>query len=208
MVFGSIVIDKKYHLSGLFLICLHASAGFAVLAAEPKMNHELRESHRELMELLSPEPVINTGSDGVLTQLTEESPQKIADGRKVYHAHCAACHGIELQGQPNWDTPDATGMLPAPPHDDSGHTWHHADDQLFEIVKYGATTAMGDPEYRSMMPAFKNVLPDKDINAVLVFIRSNWSEELRQWQQGANDAQTGREWWKEKDDHESGEPGD
>ena len=81
-------------------------------------------------------------------------------------------------------------------------TWHHADDQLFEIVKYGAATAMGDPEYRSMMPAFGDILNDDDINAVLVFIRSKWSDENRQWQQGANDAQTGRVWWREERDQE------
>ncbi len=196
--------NKKYRRPELFLICLHAGIGIAALAAvqaaEPEMSPELRQSHRELMELLSPEPVINTGSDGVLTQLTAENSQIISDGREVYHVHCAACHGAGLQGQPNWEQPNETGMLPAPPHDGSGHTWHHADDQLFEIVKYGAATAMSDPGYRSMMPAFKDVLSDKDINAVLVFIRSTWSDEHKQWQQGANDAQSGREWWREKGD--------
>lgn len=187
---------------GIILIFLCTSLSLSILAAEPRISPELRESHRELMELLAPEPVVNTGSDGVLVQLKEENPQQVRHGQKIYVAHCAACHGAELQGQPNWEQADANGMLPAPPHDDSGHTWHHADDQLFEIVKYGAATAMGDPEYRSMMPAFGDILNDEDINAVLVFIRSKWSDENKQWQQGANDAQTGRVWWREDRDQE------
>lgn len=163
------------------------------------MGPELRESYRELMDLFAPEPVVNTGSDGVLTQLPDENSSLVEAGRDVYAIHCAACHGVELQGQPNWVQADATGMLPAPPHDDSGHTWHHADDQLFEIVKYGAPTAMGDPDYRSMMPAFIEVLDDQEIYAVLVFIRSTWSDEHKKWQQGANDAQTGNDWWREQE---------
>ena len=28
-------------------------------------------------------------------------------------------------------------MLPAPPHNETGHTWHHPDEMLFAITKYG-----------------------------------------------------------------------
>jgi mono/diheme cytochrome c family protein len=150
------------------------------------------------MNMLAPEPTVNKGSDDVLSQLSAETTSTIKAGATVYHNHCAHCHGAALQGQPNWNQPDANGMLPAPPHDDSGHTWHHADDQLFEFVKYGPATAMGDPQYRSMMPAFQNVLSDSEIDAVLVFIRSTWSSERKEWQRGANDAQTGNVWWKKE----------
>ncbi len=150
------------------------------------------------MDLLALEPVVNTGSDGILSQLPNEDAGTVDDGLIVYHSHCAACHGQKLQGQPNWKIPDATGLLPAPPHNDSGHTWHHADDQLFEMVKYGPAVAMKDPDNKSMMPSFKKLLSDEDIIAVLVFIRSTWSSELKKWQGGANDAQTGREWWRKK----------
>ncbi len=194
---------NKYYRPALLLICLQSSLNYPVHATELEMSPELRESHHVLMELLAPEPVVNTGSDGVLTHLQQETPQRISDGRGIYLLHCATCHGTELQGQTNWELPDATtGMMPAPPHDDSGHTWHHADDQLFETVKYGAATAMGDPEYRSMMPAFKDALSDKEINSVLVFIRSTWSDAHTRWQQGANDAQSGRAWRTEQRDQE------
>ncbi len=171
---------------------------FGSSASETEMNPELMESHRQLMDKLASEPVVNKGSDGVLSQLPKQTPATIEAGVAVYHQHCAHCHGSELQGQPDWDEPIASGLLPAPPHDDSGHTWHHADDQLIEIVKYGPATAMGDPEYRSMMPAFQSVLSDQQISAVLVFIRSTWSQERKDWQCGANDAQTGKVWWRKE----------
>ena len=171
---------------------------FSSAASETDMKPELKESHRRLMDKLAPEPVVNKGSDGVLSQLPQETAALIDEGVAVYHQHCALCHGAELQGQQNWSEPDTNGLLPAPPHDDSGHTWHHADDQLIEIVKYGPAVAMGDPEYRSMMPAFQSVLSDQQITAVLVFIRSTWSEERMEWQRGANDAQTGVVWWRKE----------
>lgn len=116
----------------------------------------------------------------------------VAKGRAVYTKHCAACHGENLQGQPNWNKPQQSGLLPAPPHTQLGHTWHHADDQLFEIVKYGPTVAIGDPKYRTAMPSFSGVLKSESILAVLVYIRSTWPEELRRWQAGVNDSQSGK----------------
>ena len=53
--------------------------------------------------------------------------QVLATGKAVYERHCAACHGANLEGQPNWRSRDPSGRLPAPPHDASGHTWHHPD---------------------------------------------------------------------------------
>lgn len=92
-------------------------------------------------------------------------------------------------------------VLPAaPPHDDSGHTWHHADDQLFEIIKFGPAVAMGDPDYRSLMPAFDTSLKDDEIVSVLLFIRSTWPNKQRACQKGANDAQSGKKWWQAPSD--------
>ena len=48
----------------------------------------------------------------------------VKEGKKVYRTYCAVCHGKNLEGQPNWETFGADGRLPAPPHDESGHTWH------------------------------------------------------------------------------------
>jgi hypothetical protein len=85
-----------------------------------------------------------------------------------------------LQGQPNWQTRLANGRLPAPPHDASGHTWHHSDDQLFTIVKKGVSAIV--PDYESDMLGFEGMLSDKDIRAVLTFIKSTWPEREREYQ--------------------------
>jgi len=103
---------------------------------------------------------------------------QVALGRQVYAANCASCHGAELEGQPDWKTPLPAGGLPAPPHDDTGHTWHHPDAQLFAITKYGTAALVGG-DYRSTMTGFGDVLGDDEIRAVLAYIKSRWPEEIR-----------------------------
>ncbi|HEX7888900.1 MAG TPA: c-type cytochrome [Ramlibacter sp.] len=103
-------------------------------------------------------------------------------GRKVYEQHCAACHGARLQGQPNWRLRDAAGRLPAPPHDASGHTWHHPDEVLFRITKYGVARAANLKDYDSAMPAYEGVLGDAEIVAALSWIQSQWPPEIRKAQ--------------------------
>lgn len=109
----------------------------------------------------------------------------VAAGQVVYQQHCAACHGVNLEGQPNWKQPLPTGGLPAPPHDDTGHTWHHADQVLFRITKYGGQN-VGGAGFKSNMPAFEGTLSDANIWAVLAFIKSKWSPQARAFQERAN----------------------
>jgi mono/diheme cytochrome c family protein len=97
----------------------------------------------------------------------------VARGERVYATHCAACHGARLEGQPDWQSRNAQGRLPAPPHDEHGHTWHHEDDVLFEVTKYGLAKH-APPGYQSDMPAFESRLSDEEIIAVLAFIKSRW----------------------------------
>src|SRR5258708_38534695 len=105
----------------------------------------------------------------------------VAEGRAVYAARCASCHGKELEGQANWRERMPNGRLPAPPHDASGHTWHHSDRQLFEITRNGIAGVV--PGYESDMLAFKDDLSDRQIWAVLAFIKSSWPKEIRERQQ-------------------------
>jgi len=107
----------------------------------------------------------------------------LALGRKVYDAHCVACHGKDLEGEPNWREKKPSGRMPAPPHDDSGHTWHHPDAVLFGITKEGLVPGKyAPPGYQSDMPGFGSVLSDEEIWAVLAFIASRWSERARERQ--------------------------
>ncbi|WP_347267985.1 cytochrome c [Paracoccus sp. (in: a-proteobacteria)] len=111
----------------------------------------------------------------------------IETGRALYAAHCASCHGTQLEGQPDWRTPLPSGRLPAPPHDANGHTWHHSDDLLFRIVKEGTASVVGG-EYESDMPGFEDVLSDAEIRAVLAYLKSAWPERERTYQESVSQA--------------------
>jgi len=96
-------------------------------------------------------------------------------GENLYAQHCAACHGAKLEGQPDWRQRLPNGRLPAPPHDESGHTWHHPDSVLFGITKHGLVPPYAPPRYESDMPAFAGELSDDEIRAVLAYIASHWT---------------------------------
>lgn len=119
-------------------------------------------------------------------QLRPDDAAVTALGRKVYEAHCAACHGARLEGQPNWRERDAAGRLPAPPHDASGHTWHHPDEVLFRITKHGVAKAANLKDYESAMPAYEGVLTDAEITAALSWIKSQWPAKIRSAQEEVN----------------------
>lgn len=118
----------------------------------------------------------------VVLRTNGEDAATIAAGRTIYGDHCAACHGVQLEGQADWKTPLPSGRLPAPPHDASGHTWHHADEMLFRIVKEGTAAVVGG-NYESEMPGFGDTLGDAEIRAVLAFIKSTWPERERGFQE-------------------------
>jgi mono/diheme cytochrome c family protein len=107
-----------------------------------------------------------------------DDPQQIARGEKLYAQHCAACHGARLEGQPAWQKKLPNGRFPAPPHDDSGHTWHHSVEVLFGITKHGLVPPYAPAGYESDMPAFRGTLSDEEIRAVLAFIRTRWSSDV------------------------------
>jgi mono/diheme cytochrome c family protein len=113
----------------------------------------------------------------------------IVAGQSLYADNCASCHGANLEGQPNWRSLDAEGVLPAPPHDGTGHTWHHDDALLFEYTKLGGAAALevrGVAGFKSGMPAFDETLTDDEIWNILAYIRSTWSEREQEAQASRN----------------------
>src|SRR3546814_400497 len=93
------------------------------------------------------------------------------------------CHGATLQGQANWRERMPNGKLPAPPHDKTGHTWHHPDAMLVDIVKNGLVPGKTAPAgYVSDMPAYRDILSDQEIIAVLTYIKSSWPPKVLQAQ--------------------------
>lgn len=99
-------------------------------------------------------------------------------GERLYQENCASCHGANLEGQPDWRSRLPNGRLPAPPHDASGHTWHHTDRVLFDIVKRGTAAIVGNG-YESDMSGFGEVLTDEEITAIIDYIKSTWPDRIR-----------------------------
>ena len=99
-------------------------------------------------------------------------------GQDIYMKNCASCHGKNLEGQPNWRKRDDAGYLPAPPHDKTGHTWHHSDAYLFKITKYGLEKLIGE-KYPNNMPAYEKLLKDEEIIASLSYIKSMWPKSIQ-----------------------------
>jgi mono/diheme cytochrome c family protein len=105
----------------------------------------------------------------------------IASGKSLYQENCAVCHGDNLQGQRDWQVPNEDGSYPAPPHDETGHTWHHRDDMLFAYVKRGgakALEAQGITSFKSAMPGFSDRLNDHHIREILAYIASTWPDRI------------------------------
>lgn len=131
---------------------------------------------------------IATGAAVVLAQVDETAgpkstafPVDIIAGAELYAQYCASCHGANLEGQENWRSPAEDGRLPAPPHDETGHTWHHADGVLFTYTKLGgqATLAEQGIDFDSGMPGFGELLNDAEIWNILSYIKSTWPERMR-----------------------------
>lgn len=129
--------------------------------------------------------VLRSTSSAPAPRANPQDTRLVAQGRIIYQQYCATCHGGNLEGQPNWKEELPEGGRPAPPHDASGHTWHHADALLFDIVKQGEA-AVDLPDYVYRMPAFGDTLSDEEIWAVLAYIKSTWPPEIREAQEAVN----------------------
>ena len=122
--------------------------------------------------------VVNDNSAQASVSLKPKDKLLIKLGKKIYTQNCASCHGVNLEGEKNWMTRLPNGMMPAPPHDEKGHTWHHNDNYLFMITKYGVEEILGE-KYPNNMPAYKEILSDKEIISVLSYIKSTWPPSVQ-----------------------------
>jgi mono/diheme cytochrome c family protein len=102
----------------------------------------------------------------------------VASGRDVYAAHCAECHGANLEGHPNWQTPLEDGSHHPLPLNNNAHAYQHSDTALLYTIKEGRNAGK-----LSAMPAFGSQLSEDDIRAVVEFLKSNWGTNERIQQQ-------------------------
>lgn len=107
-------------------------------------------------------------------------PTREVQGEVIYVRECAACHGRYGEGNPEWKVPLPDGGLRPPPHDATGHTWHHPDTDLARIVAEGSLVVAPD----SRMPAFGDRLTEAEVASVLAYIKTLWgdAERVYQWE--------------------------
>ena len=113
----------------------------------------------------------------------------IGRGVALYRDYCADCHGADLEGAPDWQTPGPDGLLPAPPHDASGHTWHHDNALLFDYTFHGGAAALaarGVTDFNSGMPGFGEIVGEAGVWDILAYIRSTWPPEVQAMQASRN----------------------
>jgi mono/diheme cytochrome c family protein len=106
-------------------------------------------------------------------------PARVARGEAVYSTHCAVCHGPRGAGlSGDWRKTGPDGKYPPPPLDDSAHAWHHPTEVLRRVIRKGSPPGMGN------MPAWEGKLSEREIDEVVVYIKSLWSDEVyARWQQ-------------------------
>ena len=126
--------------------------------------------------------VVLLQSDGSGNSTDLSTDAVVAQGQKTYTTYCASCHGVNLEGQPDWQQANPDGSLRAPPHDETGHTWHHGDAALIESIKLGGARLPANGGL-SAMPAYNEILTDPEITAVLDYIKSTWPDDIVAMQQ-------------------------
>jgi len=126
-------------------------------------------------EVAAPAPVQPAADSDPLPR--QHDPAQVARGRLVYDRHCAECHGAEGRGQAgDWRVRDPDGYYPSPPLDDSAHAWHHPTAVLLDVIRNGSEPGEGK------MPAWRHVLSEMEIQDVVVYIKSLWSDPIyRLW---------------------------
>lgn len=139
----------------------------------------LRRGFLLCLALLSFLAACQSGEPQTVSELDSAETANLELGATVYEASCANCHGVNLEGQPDWKTPNEDGTWKSPPHDESGHTWHHPDAYILDRIYNGTTGLDASMQVDSNMPAFEDVLSDEEIQAVLDFIKSQWPQDIR-----------------------------
>jgi mono/diheme cytochrome c family protein len=100
-----------------------------------------------------------------------KAPSELAiKGERTYKEFCVTCHGAEGVGETHSvQSLTSREYISAPPLDASAHAWHHTDDQLAETIRNGSPRT-------GRMPAWGALLTDQDVDAVIAYMKSLWTD--------------------------------
>lgn len=93
-------------------------------------------------------------------EVEDNSAKMLAEGKEVYEANCAGCHGIKGDGK----GPVGAALNP-PPRDFITHAYKYGvrDEDLYKVITSGVPG--------TGMPPWKGTISDEQIHAVLKYIR-------------------------------------
>lgn len=112
--------------------------------------------------------------------IAKDQEKTVRLGEALHQQLCQSCHGGAIGG--------TFDQIP-PTHNTNGHTWHHPDEEIVQIVLYGLPPRPDG----NLMPAFKGQLSQQQAAAILAFIKTWWTEEQRAYQAGVS-----RQWLERK----------
>ncbi|MDT8364739.1 MAG: cytochrome c [Nitrosomonas sp.] len=98
--------------------------------------------------------------------------EQITRGQAIFQKNCSGCHGENAEGTADWRKPLDNGRYPPPPLNGTAHAWHHSTEELKHFILNGG------PPGEGRMPGLEEILIDQDIDDVLVWIKSLWSDEI------------------------------
>jgi mono/diheme cytochrome c family protein len=115
----------------------------------------------------APEPMVKTPA-------IKRSPDmaQIARGGKLYQQNCAACHGADAEGAPNWQQQGPDGKWPAPALNGTAHAWHHPMAILKRTIRDGTEKIGGS------MPAWGDKLSEQEMDDIIAWFQARWPDEL------------------------------
>jgi mono/diheme cytochrome c family protein len=108
--------------------------------------------------------------------------ESLFSGVRLFHEHCAQCHGPEAQGHPDWQNPKVAA---APPLNGTGDVWKRRKQDMIAVIKNGVQRN-GEP----VMPAWKGRLSDREIEDIISWYQALWPPEVYERWRKANAAET------------------
>jgi len=114
----------------------------------------------------SPDPWLQSSKP--VAQATQAPVEETVSGSSIYSSRCSTCHQANGEGVPN-----AFPTL-------VGTRWVEDEGQIIRILLHGmqGEVDVRGSTYNGNMPAWGNVLSDKEIAAVITHVRQSWDNDF------------------------------